>query len=65
MNSCIMCDELLDFDNLTFDDFNRYPDMCPSCCVQTDEALEEFYRLGIRQDDFLYELQTELIVIIK
>lgn len=56
MNSCIMCDELLDFDNLPFDDFNRHKSMCASCCVETDEALAEFYRLGIRQDDFLYPL---------
>ena len=41
MDSCIKCDELLEFDNLTFDDFTRYPNMCPDCCVETDLAIAE------------------------
>jgi hypothetical protein len=51
MDSCIVCDELLGFDNLTFDDFTRYPNMCPYCCVETDEAIQVYKRLGIPMVD--------------
>ena len=55
MDSCILCEESLIvgphgvsvFDNLDFDDFTRYPNTCPSCCVIVDESIAEYRRLGI------------------
>ena len=58
MDSCILCEESLivgphgitEWDIIDYDDFNRYPNMCPSCCVETDEALAKYRRLGIEID---------------
>ena len=47
MDTCVLCGERLEFENLWFDDFTRYKGLCAYCCVDTDEAAQEYKRLGI------------------